>query len=197
MHLVNYDWLGGSKDARSSFDWTFEYLIYVARVVQKVKVGLDQFVYFNYTMLQNLQVILRGRAEMGLGLAKAKSEVWAYVQPGAVVGVTPGGIQGTVQPGAVTGIAPGGVLAAVQPGAVTGIEPGGITVNLSTGGALITGVIVIFASLYFLSLMPHEVTYLMILVVSALAVSNSKYFIIAAVTAFCLIATYSKFQSNV
>lgn len=126
---------------------------------------------------------------MGLGLAKAKTEAWAYVQPGAVVGVTPGGIQGTLQPGAVTGIAPGGVLAAVQPRAVTGIEPGGITINLSTGGALISGVIALFALLYFLSLMPHEVTYLIILTISALAVSNNKYFIIAAVTAFCLVTT--------
>jgi hypothetical protein len=103
---------------------------------------------------------------MGLGLAKFKSE--AYVQPGAAVGVAPGGIQGTVQPGAVT---------------VNGIEPGGITVNLSTGGALIPVFIAFLAFLYFLYLMPLEVTLLIIYIIWE-HVSNDKYFIISAVTAF-------------
>ena len=99
---------------------------------------------------------------MGGLLAKAE----AFVLPGAFRGIEAGGVQADAR---------------VEKGAIVGIERDGVNVNVNTGGSQMTSILLTIAILYFLTLMPIEATYLIVLVVSGLLMADGKYQITAAI----------------
>jgi hypothetical protein len=71
-----------------------------------------------------------------------------------------------------------------------GIERDGVNVNVNTGGSQITSILLIMALLYFLTLMPIEATYLIVLVVSGLLMADGKYQITATIVGLRLLVRY-------